>query len=171
VFDGPWEGDVWERRLIETAPDHEVATHVAAAVTRLLRSGDGDRYLLEVDANERSISHRLALYLEDEFPGWHVDCEYNRDGHDPKRLQLEPDTVLSDDDQGKTVFPDIIVHKRGQVQNLLAIEIKKDSGESSKHDLEKLAGLRKQLGYTHALSIRFGTGRLAGTAESEWSAE
>ena len=153
---------------MESAPDQSVAAHVAAALARLLRD---DVYLLEVDANERSISHRLALYLEEEFPGRDVDCEYNRDRHEPKRLQLEPENVRSDDEQGKTVYPDIIVHKRGEPRNLLAIEIKKDTGENGDKDLQKLRALRHQLGYSYALFIRFGTRRDAGVTELQWSRE
>ncbi|MGH8646820.1 MAG: hypothetical protein ACREX4_21110 [Gammaproteobacteria bacterium] len=66
--------------------------------------------LPEVDANERSISHRFGMYLQMEFPIYHVDCEYNRDEVDPKRighLNLHPD---AEDTVGQTVFPDIIVH-------------------------------------------------------------
>lgn len=38
-----------------------------------------DSYLLNVNANERSITHKLAEYLQQEFPGYNVDCEYNKD--------------------------------------------------------------------------------------------
>ena len=48
-----------------------------------------DKHLLAADANERSMSHRIAVYLEQETPGYDIDCEYNRDGFDVKRLQLE----------------------------------------------------------------------------------
>lgn len=50
---------------------------------------------------------------------WTVDCEYNRDGTEPKRLghlELYPD---SEDDEAKTVFPDVIVHRRGTRKNYL----------------------------------------------------
>jgi len=39
-----------------------------------------DFYLLEIGANERSVAHKLAEYLKQEFPNRHVDCEYNRHG-------------------------------------------------------------------------------------------
>ena len=55
-----------------------------------------DAYLLRIDGNERSITHRLAMYLQDEFEGWDVDCEYNRDHHSPdhvKRLQSYTDPI------------------------------------------------------------------------------
>lgn len=45
-------------------------------------------YLLRFNVNERSISHKLAIYLEPYFSGWDVDCEYNRNHDDPKLLQF-----------------------------------------------------------------------------------
>ncbi len=153
-FDGPFKMAKWAKLLIETAPDRDVAEHVLRSLQRLLAE---DVYLFEADANERSISHRLALYLEEEFPGWNVDCEYNRNGHEPKRLQLNPEEIQSDDEQGTTVYPDIIVHRRGQSENHLVIEIKKRNGGSCNNDLRKLRALRKELGYTFALFLRFQT--------------
>ncbi|MCL4678252.1 MAG: hypothetical protein KJ017_06625 [Alphaproteobacteria bacterium] len=117
--------------------------------------------LLEHDANERSISHRLAVYLESYFPGWNVDCEYNRDGHEPKRLSLQVDASVNlDDSHAKTVYPDIIVHKRGTDQNLLVIEIKKSSNPESdgKKDKEKLKAYKSELGYKHAVFILINVG-------------
>ena len=47
-----------------------------------------DRHLLEVDVNERSITHRLAMYLQKALPECDVDAEYNRDQAKPKRLDI-----------------------------------------------------------------------------------
>jgi len=153
--------------LSNAAPDPDTAERVHAALVRLLKE---DIYLLQADVNERSLSHRLAIYLEELFPGWAVDCEYNRDDHEPKRLQLNPEQILSDDEEGTTVYPDIIVHKRGCRSNLLAIEIKKISGGSEANDLRKLRALRTQLGYQVALFVRFATGgRANGVAYVRWS--
>ena len=74
-----------------------------------------DRYLFANDLNERSITHKFAEYLQHQFPEWNVDCEYNRDHHDPKRLDLPSRHDISGDDvNAKTVFPDIIIHERGR---------------------------------------------------------
>ena len=56
-------------------PPEDVKRRVIAAICALYRH---DRELLDVDANERSITHKLAEHLQRKFPGWHVDCEYNR---------------------------------------------------------------------------------------------
>jgi hypothetical protein len=156
----------WETDLRSAAPDQQVASRVVAAIGRLLNA---DRHLLESNANERSISHRLGLYLTAEFADWDVDCEFNRKGHDPKRLDLTPEALMSDDDEGTTVYPDIIVHKRDEPLNHLVVEIKKDTGGSRAKDLHKLRAFRTQLKYAHALFLSFGTGEQAGRVESEWA--
>ena len=159
----------WQRELIETAPHRDVAEHVRTARSRLLKE---DTYLLEAGVNERSISHRLARYLEEQFPDWDVDCEQNRDGHEPKRLRLDPESVRSDDTQGTTVYPDIIVHERGTRRNLLAIEIKKSTGGSGQKDVRKLSGLRHELEYRCGLFLRFNTGADGvGISEVRWSVD
>jgi hypothetical protein len=113
--------------LVERPTEEQVLEKIKIAIDFLLRL---DAYLFETDVNERSISHKFATYLQNEFKGWDVDCEYNRDRHDPKILNL-PNIysleVWPDDVQAKTVYPDIIVHRRGMEENLLVIEIKKTS--------------------------------------------
>ncbi len=104
----------------------DVRQRVIAAIIALYRY---DRELLDKYANERSITHKLAEHLQREFPYWHVDCEYNRRGSDVKRL---PSSLLNgktptDATEARTVYPDIIVHRRGTRQNLLVIEVKKRS--------------------------------------------
>jgi hypothetical protein len=95
-----------------------------------------DLFLLESGANERSVSHKLAEYLQGLFPDLNVDCEYNRKGIDKKKL----DGIRDCSKQRKTdlVYPDIIIHKRNDDQgNLVVIEIKTIS-EDDKCDIEKL---------------------------------
>lgn len=135
------------RRLIEKALNESLEL--------LLRADEG---ILWIDINERTISHRLAIYLEPHFPGWNVDCEYNRNHDDPKRLKIDRRYVRSDDTQGTTVFPDIIVHRRGTDENLLVIEMKKTtSRESDNYDLSKLRAFKQQLGYHFAVFIKIKT--------------
>lgn len=45
-----------------------------------------DRFLLENDIHERSIAHRLGMYLQPLFSEWDVDCEYNKKEINPKLL-------------------------------------------------------------------------------------
>src|SRR5262245_31795550 len=95
---------------------------VLGALTTFLQA---DSYLLEVDANERSMAFRLAMHLQARLPDWHIDVEYNRDGVDPKKLEHFDLSPNEEDTEAKTVFPDIIVHLRGTAENYLAIELKK----------------------------------------------
>lgn len=126
-----------------------------AALDALL---ERDAYILETDANERAISHRLAIYLEQHFPDWNVDCEYNRNHDDPKRLKVPRQDVPNDDTQARTVFPDIIIHKRDTDENLVVIEIKKTtSQEPDDFDLRKLNAFKEQLGYKYAVFVKVGT--------------
>jgi hypothetical protein len=127
----------------------------------------------EKDVNERSISHRLASYLQHEFGDWDVDCEYNRNHDDPKLLKLlrmYAVNVSTDDVQARTVFPDIIVHHRGTDDNLLVIEIKKTTNRlSDGFDKQKLREFKRQLGYSYALFLRFITGCAEiGVKTEEW---
>ena len=104
----------------------ELKLNVQRAIDRLYTR---DPALLRQNASEWTIAHRLAVYLEQEIPGWDVDCEYNRQGSaaDEKR-----------NDNAEIVRPDIILHHRTEESlqhNLLAIELKKREEES---DLAKV---------------------------------
>jgi hypothetical protein len=129
----------------------EVTAKLHSAYRKLVRN---DFHLLEADANERSLTHKLAEYLQDEFPEWHVDCEYNRNGDIPKRLIGNIRNVLSDDTNGSSVFPDIIVHQRGTDNNLLVIEAKKSTTDNS-NDEEKLRAYMSEIHYLFAFAIVF----------------
>jgi hypothetical protein len=87
--------------------------------------------LLCIDVNERSITHKIAEYLQYNFKEWNVDCEYNRLGDKVKTLP-KPIKTNSNDTDAKTIFPDIIVHKRGKNENLLVIEVKKVGNTSER---------------------------------------
>jgi hypothetical protein len=149
-------------KLSERAPGAAVLN---ALRTLLLH----DAFLLEIDANERSIAYRLAMYLQLQLPDFHVDCEYNRDGIDPKKIQhlgLYPD---DEDTEARTAFPDIIAHKRGTVENYLAIELKKSTNSTQRAiDYAKLRGYKKNLGFQFALFIELGTGNKAEVSVIDW---
>jgi hypothetical protein len=100
-----------------------------------------ETHLLEKDLGERTLTHRLAVYVEKQFPGWEVDCDYNRLGE--RTLRLPKGTIISTDDViGKSVYPDIVVHQRDIPNNLLAIEVRKASNhQPPEHDQHKLRAL------------------------------
>lgn len=104
-----------------------------------------EKFLLEKDAGERALTHRLAVQLETQFPRWQVDCDYNRLGE--RTLLLPRGTIVSTDDAlGKSIYPDILVHQRGIPINLLAIEVRKDSNHQPlEHDQHKLRAMTDPL--------------------------
>ena len=104
-----------------------VETSINDALHLLYRN---DHFLIINSTSERSITHKLAEYIQQLFPQWHVDCEYNRLGLGfPKNL---PDQHTS--------YPDIIIHKRNTKTNLLVIEAKSihSADRSDTHDKEKI---------------------------------
>lgn len=126
-----------------------------------------DSYLLLEDVNERSLSHKLAEYIQILFSSWHVDCEYNKNLGETKGLMIPEDNVDYTDLEAKTVYPDIIIHIRGTAHNLVVIEIKKSKYAKEKFrnstktkkefDFDKLKGYtsESQLKYEHGVYIEF----------------
>lgn len=140
-----------------------VRAKIEAALDELFKN---DSVLLRVDANERSITHQLAIYLKEQFQTYDVDCEYNREGIHPKRLQSFKKSVMTDDINGSTVFPDIIIHNRNEPNNHVVIEAKKANLNDS-DDRIKLEAYKNELHYDYAFLINFPTeGKLASTLVS-----
>ena len=141
---------------VEVPTHSDVAQRVENAVASFNATECG---FIGRDPSERALTHRFAVHLERQFQGWDVDCEYNRDGIGPKELNL-PDQrdISSDETEARTVFPDIIVHKRGSSDNLLVLEAKK---VSTRHrgldDKVKLQAFVAQLGYRNAALLVFQT--------------
>lgn len=126
-----------------------------------------DTFLIVKNINERTITHKLAEYLQREFAEHHVDCEYNRKKSDTidedyikKTLNLTIADIKTNDNKAKTVFPDIVIHKRGtNKNNLLVIEVKKASNknkENTNFDIAKIKGYRQQLEYKFGLFLVIG---------------
>jgi hypothetical protein len=97
--------------------------------------------LFDKDLGERTLTHRMAVHLERQFDGWEVDCDYNRLGE--RLLKLPHGTIVSTDDElGKSIFPDIVVHRRAVPENLLAVEVRKATNHQPvEHEYHKLRGL------------------------------
>jgi hypothetical protein len=100
-----------------------------------------ETFLFDKDIGERTITHRFAVYLERQFPGWAVDCNYDRLGE--RTLHLPRGTIISTDDHlGKSIYPDVVVHQREIPNNLLAVEIRNASNHTAlEHDKHKLKAL------------------------------
>jgi len=127
----------------------EIETLIKASLGEFFKN---DPDLIVVDANERSISHKLAEYIQDRFPDWNVDCEYNRDMKVPKYLEIPVVDTRSNDTDGTTVYPDIIIHKRRTEQNLLVIEIKKSNSGVEK-DIRKIQAFLESPDYKYDFGL------------------
>jgi hypothetical protein len=116
-------------------------TELNKVVSALAEFYAAETYLLERDLGERTLTHRLAVYVEKQFPSWQVDCNYDRLGE--RMLRMPRGTIISTDDHlGKSVYPDIVVHQREIPNNLLAIEVRKAANHQPvEHDQHKLAAL------------------------------
>lgn len=107
--------------------------------------------MLDLEANERSIAHKLAEYLQIEFPEYEVDCEYNRFFKDPKILDVFIEKIGVS--KRRLVIPDIIIHKRGNDSHkLLVIEVKKNL-EDFHYDEDKLKAFTSQPEYAYKFGV------------------
>lgn len=126
-----------------------------------------DSALFEYGVGERAITHRLAIHMAKHFPGWNIDCEYNKHGMKSKALMLRqfPAPVdlirflgislgyekkrdvailqsiqtLLKNSSGLKVYPDIIVHTRGNPkENYLVLEVKRSANRDVRLDRVKL---------------------------------
>lgn len=147
----------------------EVARRVDAALA-ILRTAD--RRLFTAKVHERSLTHRLAVYLEHAFDGWNVDCEYDLKGiyDDKKQVVIEKPKGVNPEDAD--VYPDIIVHHRTRQElehNLLVIEAKWRGGDVE-YDCRKIEAF---VGLGHPQTFKYQHGLLLildedGTVTKEW---
>ena len=110
--------------------------------------------LLIKKGQEWALSNKLGMYLFLCFPGWDVDCEYNRVGFENE---------LKRNSTNEYKRPDVIIHKRGcpeRENNLLWIEVKVKNSDT-RDDIKKLkeftsmpTGARK-VQYKYGLSLSF----------------
>ena len=111
--------------------------------------------------NERTVTHRLAMYLELFFigDGYVVDVEYNR-----IRGDYDSDAVGNligkrlnwhEEEEGSSfVYPDIIVHKRDTNDNLLLLEVKMSwKSHKSKNDLLKINEYLSEFKYKYGVYL------------------
>ena len=114
-----------------------------------------EKTIIKNDTNERTLTQRLAFYLELQlrknikYNDYSVNCEYNKDGEDIK---------FGKNAKRKKIYPDIIIHQVKIKDNLIAIEMKKTTSSSvdKRKDIEKLKALTDEKnGYCYVLGIYF----------------
>ena len=150
-----------ERKNMTSMTDKTILSKLKRALKKFYKK---DFLLIEYKVAERALTHKLAEYLQKSFPEYNVDCEYNKVGSgDPKRIfflmDSDPDCPHNCNEcaAGKCViFPDIIVHKRGTEENILAIEAKTSwSRHSQNEDYKKLQALRDSGEYHYQMGAAF----------------
>ena len=96
---------------------------------------------------ERAIVFRLAHYMQNimdktpAFKGYVLDCEYNRNGTDIKKLQEN------------CVYPDVIIHKRQSKNNLLVMEVKTYWNNDTRRDMKKILEFMKNRKYKYKFGV------------------
>lgn len=145
---------------------HDVRHTVEQALSLVYRN---DLYLIRHSVHERSLTFRLGFYLQQLFPDWDVDCEYNKNcktlWHNKylsHRCHAKPwldcAHCKGETKSQCTVFPDVIVHKRGTKHNLLVIEAKKNAVKNAREeDIAKIKAYLEEstLHYQYGLFINF----------------
>jgi hypothetical protein len=129
-----------------------------------------EAFLFEKDLGERTLTHRLAVHVERQFPGWEVDCDYDRLGD--RTLRLPHGTIISTDDHlGKSVYPDIVVHQRAIPNNLLALEVRKAGNHQPvAHEQHKLRALTDpHLWFAYWIGVSVTLGKKQVTAAEVYS--
>ncbi len=141
-----------------------------------------DSELFHRDVCERALSHKFAMYLQrsvEKWPEkWDVDCEFNRNmkehGIDGQKqidviercYALRPHLGI---ERTTTVFPDVIIHRRGPGNhNLLVIEMKKSTATANDIAFDqnyKLPAYIHDLKYRAAAYITFEMGDAECTVE------
>ncbi|SDK92586.1 hypothetical protein SAMN05661010_00528 [Modicisalibacter muralis] len=141
-------------QAIRTTSETAFLEHLDQALHTLT---ERDTYILRKAANERAISFRLAMHLQSVFSDWDVDCEYNcwdSFGKHMNHIIATTDTAAT---EARTIYPDIVIHKRGTSQNLAAIELSKSTNDFGKHqDIKKLKAYKAQIGYAYAVLLTIG---------------
>ncbi len=117
---------------------------------------EDDSDLFDRNNYEVTISCKLAQYLFTKFSNYDVDCEYDKHKNNKKEMEI--------DKQIKERRPDILIHKRGNDENNLAvIEIKKSTSSGSRRlDYKKLKSMTLQTGeyrYKLGIFINFAVGK------------
>lgn len=137
----------WKR---ENISEDEIKRKIQISLGLLYKN---DSFLLEESVHERSVTHKLAEYLQQQFLDWHVDCEYNKHGISSKKLPRDCEDVHKE-----FVFPDIVIHHRNSDDNLVVIEAKPSKSDIVNDcDNIKLIEFTKQNGeYKYLLGMFIG---------------
>lgn len=116
-----------------------------------------DNKLLEDNLHEISLVFRFAHYLANKIENdtdYNVDMEYNRNKNIVKQIN------------GKNRRIDLIVHKRNENDNLIAIEFKKN--EDSTIDKKELEDIIKEYNYKNVYFVNFKMEKIEKYINNNW---
>lgn len=107
----------------------------ADLLVALLRLYNENLDLIDRKVHERCLANYIFHYFlvekAKDYPGYHIDPEYNKNGDNTKKYDIDTYGI-----------PDLIIHRRNcNRENLLYIEFKKD--ELGEGDIKKLVGFTK----------------------------
>ena len=131
-----------------------------------------EKEIIRIDINERTLSARLMFHLQilllenesykETYKPYSVDCEYNRiNEYKIKTLKRYENFEIDDNsDKIRKIFPDIILHKRKEEDNLIVIEMKKVNSyikkkENDKNRLKAMTNPRKLNNFNYTLGVYF----------------
>jgi hypothetical protein len=125
------------------------AVSSAYAESDLLENSDGE----DRRGNEQTIVFRVGVHLHEllkttEYSNLNLDCEYNKHGDDPKRVD------------GEIIRPDLLIHSRGNDnKNILVVEFAgwwKDSRKIEDDKIKLKALTNSQGEYRYCLGALVG---------------
>ncbi|EGN65275.1 hypothetical protein [Fusobacterium animalis] len=132
-----------------------------------------EKEIIRIDINERTLSARLMFHLQilllenesykETYKPYSVDCEYNRmNEYKIKTLKRYENFEIDDNsDKIRKIFPDIILHKRKEEDNLIVIEMKKstsnniDCKEKDRERLKIMTNLNDPNNFNYTLGVYF----------------
>lgn len=160
---------------------NEILDNIDSGINQLLKN---EKDILKRGLNELNLSGHLTKYLSPLFEGFIVEQEYNGDKlkpNDRKALdiaknRMEEIGIKPNKTNNYKFTPDIIIHTRNiNENNLVVIEIKKDSNSRKKKewDLIKLEHmtigyLGNHYNYKLGIALIFGTKGNAGIYEIKY---
>lgn len=133
----------------------QIAERVRYALDRLY---EADHFLIDMDLCEPSVNHRFAMYLQEAFPGYFVDCEYNRS-------HVGQDSGLKQVTSRRGNYIDVVVGMRNgnPDDDLICFETKRWNNRSrfGDRDRAKLRTLTagERFSYDYGLYLVFGRTR------------
>lgn len=131
-----------------------------------------EKEIIKIDVNERTLSARLMFHLQtlllseiyqESYKEYSVDCEYNRINEIEYKILKVCEYIEKTknfEEVDKKVYPDIIVHKRNENNNLIVIEMKKVNSyikkkENDKNRLKAMTNPRKLNNFNYTLGVYF----------------